>query len=128
MYAQRLIATVCLTGLLFAQGETKAAKSLNLTFGVYTSEQATKMYETFTPVLDEIAAAVAKRVARPVSIELKIFVNQPFDRFFRSFGRYQDFFGGELEPELVTAGVHVVSLNSSRAFGAATKARTLSIM
>ena len=44
-------------------------------------------------------------------------INQPFDRFFRSFGRYQDFFGGVLEPELVTAGVHVVSLNSSRAFG-----------
>lgn len=44
-------------------------------------------------------------------------VNHPFDRFFRSFRRYQDTFGQELEPELITGGVHVVSLNSSRAFG-----------
>lgn len=44
-------------------------------------------------------------------------INQPLDRFFRSFGRYQDTFGDELEPELVTAGVHVVSVNSTRAFG-----------
>ena len=44
-------------------------------------------------------------------------INQPFDRFFRSFGRYQETFGDALEPELITAGVHVVSLNSSRAFG-----------
>lgn len=44
-------------------------------------------------------------------------INHPFDRFFRSFRRYQEIFGQELEPELITAGVHVVSLNSSRAFG-----------
>lgn len=44
-------------------------------------------------------------------------INHPFDRFFRSFRRYQESFGDELEPELVAAGVHVVSMNSSRAFG-----------
>ena len=44
-------------------------------------------------------------------------INHPFDRFFRSFRRYQETFGDELEPELVVAGVHVVSMNSSRAFG-----------
>ena len=44
-------------------------------------------------------------------------INQPFDRFFRSFRRYQETFGDELEPEMVVSGVHVVSLNSSRAFG-----------
>jgi len=44
-------------------------------------------------------------------------INQPIDRFFRSFGRYQETFGDVLEPELVTSGVHVVSMNSSRAFG-----------
>ena len=44
-------------------------------------------------------------------------INHPLDRFFRSFGRYQDTFGDELEPELVTAGSHVVSMNSTRAFG-----------
>lgn len=44
-------------------------------------------------------------------------INQPLDRFFHSFGRYQETFGDELEPELVTAGIHVVSMNSTRAFG-----------
>ncbi len=44
-------------------------------------------------------------------------INQPFDRFFHSFGRFQETFGGELEPELVASGVHVVSVNSSRPFG-----------
>lgn len=44
-------------------------------------------------------------------------INQPFDRFFRPFARYQKSFGENLEPEIRTAGVHVVSLNSSRAFG-----------
>lgn len=44
-------------------------------------------------------------------------INHPFDRFFRSFRRYQETFGQDLEPELITDGVHVVSLNSSRAFG-----------
>lgn len=44
-------------------------------------------------------------------------INQPFDRFFRSFKRYQETFGEELEPELVCNGAHVVCLNSTRAFG-----------
>ncbi len=44
-------------------------------------------------------------------------INHPFDRFFRSFRRYQETFGDELEPEMVASGVHVVSMNSSRAFG-----------
>jgi len=44
-------------------------------------------------------------------------INHPIDRFFRSFRRYQETFGDELEPELVASGVHVVSMNSSRAFG-----------
>ncbi|MES2440256.1 MAG: metallophosphoesterase [Verrucomicrobiota bacterium] len=44
-------------------------------------------------------------------------INQPFDRFLHPFRRYQDTFGGELEPELISNGVHVVSVNSSRAFG-----------
>jgi 3',5'-cyclic AMP phosphodiesterase CpdA len=44
-------------------------------------------------------------------------INQPYDRFFRSFKRYQDFIARDLEPELIVDGIHVVSLNSSRAFG-----------
>lgn len=44
-------------------------------------------------------------------------INQPFDRFFRSFGRYQETLGDILEPELVTKGIHVVSMNSTRPFG-----------
>jgi 3',5'-cyclic AMP phosphodiesterase CpdA len=38
-------------------------------------------------------------------------------RLSQPFRRYQAAFGAELEPELVTNGVHIVSLNSSRAFG-----------
>jgi 3',5'-cyclic AMP phosphodiesterase CpdA len=44
-------------------------------------------------------------------------INQPFDRFFHPFGRYQETFGEELEPELVDGNVRIISLNSSRAFG-----------
>ncbi len=44
-------------------------------------------------------------------------INQPFDRFFRPFQRYKDYFGEVLEPELAAHGAHIVSLNSSRPFG-----------
>ncbi len=44
-------------------------------------------------------------------------INQPFDRFFRSFRRYQTTFGHDLEPEWTADGIHVVCLNSNRAFG-----------
>jgi 3',5'-cyclic AMP phosphodiesterase CpdA len=44
-------------------------------------------------------------------------LNQPFDRFFRPFHRFQQTFGEELEPEFQAGGLHVVSLNSTRAFG-----------
>jgi 3',5'-cyclic AMP phosphodiesterase CpdA len=44
-------------------------------------------------------------------------INQPLDRFLNPFARYRGTFGGDLEPELKLGGVHVVSLNSSRAFG-----------
>lgn len=44
-------------------------------------------------------------------------LNQPFDRFFRPFRRFSETFGHELEPEYRTNGVHVVSLNSTQAFG-----------
>lgn len=44
-------------------------------------------------------------------------INQPFDRFFRSFKRYQAHFGDELEPEWIADGLHVVGVNSTRAFG-----------
>lgn len=44
-------------------------------------------------------------------------LNQPLDRFFNPFGRYRGTFGEDLEPELKLGGIHVVSMNSSRAFG-----------
>ncbi|RYD24044.1 MAG: metallophosphoesterase [Verrucomicrobiaceae bacterium] len=44
-------------------------------------------------------------------------INQPLDRFFNPFARYRGTFGDDLEPELKLGGIHVVSLNSSRAFG-----------
>ncbi len=43
--------------------------------------------------------------------------NQPFHRFFLPFKRYQDAFGHEIEPEEKIPGIHLVSLNSVRAFG-----------
>jgi 3',5'-cyclic AMP phosphodiesterase CpdA len=44
-------------------------------------------------------------------------LNHPFDRFVRPFRRYRRTFGHELEPEFHQAGLHVVGLNSTRAFG-----------
>jgi 3',5'-cyclic AMP phosphodiesterase CpdA len=44
-------------------------------------------------------------------------LNHPYDRFARPFRRYRRFFGQELEPELRLPGLHVVGLNSTRAFG-----------
>ncbi|MES2997409.1 MAG: metallophosphoesterase [Verrucomicrobiota bacterium] len=43
--------------------------------------------------------------------------NHPFDRFFRPFRRYRSAFGNDLEPELDLPGCHIISLNSTRAFG-----------
>jgi 3',5'-cyclic AMP phosphodiesterase CpdA len=43
--------------------------------------------------------------------------NQPFDRFFRPFRRYSRWFGADLEPTHRTPEFHLVSLNSTRAFG-----------
>jgi len=43
--------------------------------------------------------------------------NQPLDRFFNPFRRYRKWFGAELEPTLATDHLHVVSVNSNRAFG-----------
>jgi 3',5'-cyclic AMP phosphodiesterase CpdA len=43
--------------------------------------------------------------------------NHPYDRFFRPFRRYREAFGHELEPELRLPGIHVICLNSTRAFG-----------
>jgi len=44
-------------------------------------------------------------------------LNQPIDRFFRPFRRFRENFGHELAPEYRADGIHVVSLNSTRAFG-----------
>lgn len=44
-------------------------------------------------------------------------VNQPIDRFFDAFGRYRTAICDDVEPGLRLPGIHVVSLNSSRAFG-----------
>lgn len=43
--------------------------------------------------------------------------NQPIDRFFNPFRRYRDWFGADIEPTLATGQLHVVSVNSNRAFG-----------
>lgn len=43
--------------------------------------------------------------------------NQPFDRFFRPFRRYSRWFGADLEPVHRGDDFHLVSLNSTRAFG-----------
>lgn len=44
-------------------------------------------------------------------------LNQPLDRFIRPFRRFRETFGEELEPEFQSDCLHVVSLNSTRAFG-----------
>ncbi len=44
-------------------------------------------------------------------------LNQPFHRFFAPFKRYRRTFGENLEPVHTAPGLHVVSLNSSKAFG-----------
>lgn len=43
--------------------------------------------------------------------------NQPLDRFLNPFRRYRQSFGEDLEPTLATNDLHVVSVNSNRAFG-----------
>lgn len=43
--------------------------------------------------------------------------NQPYDRVFRPFHRYQTAMGNDLEPELRADGLHIVSLNSTRRIG-----------
>ena len=44
-------------------------------------------------------------------------MNHPVARFFQGFDRYRSAICDDLEPGLKMPGIHVVSLNSSRAFG-----------
>ena len=44
-------------------------------------------------------------------------INQIFDRFFRPFHRYRETFAHVSDPQYLENGIHVVSLNSTRAFG-----------
>lgn len=71
----------------------------------------------------ELAAASAfvdrlpqPRLVIPGNHDIPSF-NQPLDRFLNPFGRYRGTFGEDLEPGLKLNGTHVVSMNSSRAFG-----------
>jgi 3',5'-cyclic AMP phosphodiesterase CpdA len=44
-------------------------------------------------------------------------INHPLHRFFRPFERYGRYFGNDLEPDHIAGEIHLVSLNSTRAFG-----------
>src|SRR5262249_3781627 len=48
------------------------AKPLVLSFGVYTSDRATEMYKTFTPLLDDASSNLTQQLNRPVDMELQI--------------------------------------------------------
>jgi phosphonate transport system substrate-binding protein len=48
-------------------------KSVNLTFGVYTTDKPTVMYRTFTPLIEALERSMEKRLSQPVAIELRIF-------------------------------------------------------
>ena len=63
-----------------------------------------------------VDALPAPRLIIPGNHDIPGF-NHPFDRFARPFRRYRQTFGDELEPEFRTAGLQVVGLNSTRAFG-----------
>jgi 3',5'-cyclic AMP phosphodiesterase CpdA len=65
---------------------------------------------------DFVAGLPLPRLVIPGNHDIPL-INQPIDRFFRSFRRYQDYFGDDLTPELISDGVHIVSTNSTRAFG-----------
>ena len=43
--------------------------------------------------------------------------NHPLERFFSPFRRYRKWFGNDLEPEYADENFHIVSVNSTRAFG-----------
>jgi phosphonate transport system substrate-binding protein len=45
---------------------------LVLKFGVYTSDRATEMYKTFSPLIDDISRSLTQQLSRPVDIELVI--------------------------------------------------------
>jgi phosphonate transport system substrate-binding protein len=48
---------------------------LYLTFGVYTSEKATVMYRSFTPVIEALTETMESKLQRPVDVKLYIFKN-----------------------------------------------------
>jgi phosphonate transport system substrate-binding protein len=61
--------------LLSALGSAQSNKSdtVDLSFGVYTSDKATTMYRMFTPVLEDLQARLETRLRRPVDIQLRIY-------------------------------------------------------
>lgn len=60
---------------------------MRLTFGVYTSEKATTLYEQFAPVLGEIGGSAGKSLKRRVTIQLKIY--KTYDEALDAFTRGQ---------------------------------------
>lgn len=73
-----LLSVLAFANLLVAQntdaGPASRARTPNqLTFGVYTSEKATTMYETFTPVLDQLARDVGRGLKREITIQLRVY-------------------------------------------------------
>lgn len=78
MLGTRLIPWMIAVGTLGAQGDphprqTGHREPVRLSFGVYTSERATTMYETFAPVLEELSHDIGSRLSRKVSIHLRVY-------------------------------------------------------
>lgn len=54
------------------EGRKSPADLLVLHCGVYTSDRATEMYKTFTPLLEAASASLTQQLHRPVDVELVI--------------------------------------------------------
>ena len=53
--------------------ERSAAKTVELSFGVYTADKATVMYRRFTPILEALEERLEKHLKRRVDLELRIY-------------------------------------------------------
>jgi len=78
MLTTRLIPWMLAIGTLGAQGDARPQQTglrepVHLSFGVYTSERATTMYETFAPVLEELARDIGSRLKREAKIQLRVY-------------------------------------------------------
>ena len=70
--AARLMWLPLLAAPVIAQEVAERAEKVHITFGVYSYQRPADVYRSFSPVIDRLEGMVAKELAQPVRIHLRV--------------------------------------------------------